>query len=141
MAVGWLTVLKLVPWVEVIKNAPAIADGAKKLWATAGRPAREGDAGPAAPAAGRAMAAGAEGGQGDEGLAALQSRLAAAEDSVARLQEQMQASSALIKALAEQNAELVQRVELNRRRTVWLGAGLLVLALLAGLQLALLLRA
>ena len=134
MPVGWMTVLKLVPWVEVIKNAPAIADGAKKLWATAGRPPREGDAGQDAPSAGHAVAA------GDEGLAALQAQLASAEDSVARLQEQMQASSALIKALAEQNAELVQRVELNRRRTVWLGAGLGVLALLAGLQLALLLR-
>ncbi len=137
MAVGWLTVLKLVPWVEVIKNAPAIAEGAKKLWATAGRPApAEGES----PRARQTVEAGGLTEAAPPELAALQAQLASAEDSVARLQEQMQASSALIKALAEQNAELVQRVELNRRRTVWLGAGLGVLALLAGLQLALLLR-
>jgi hypothetical protein len=35
---------------------------------------------------------------------------------VAQLQEQMQASSELIKALADQNTQLVQRVELNRER-------------------------
>jgi hypothetical protein len=138
MAVGWLTVLKLVPWVEVIKNAPAIADGAKKLWATAGRPARTGgdSAGARETAETGSLAEPAT-----PELAALQARLASAEEGVARLQEQMQASTALIKALAEQNAELVQRVEANRRRTVWLGAGLLVLALLAGLQFVLALRA
>ena len=137
MPVGWMTVLKLVPWVEVIKNAPAIADGARKLWATAARPA-PGYAGSTSPE--EAAPAGSAGLESPPALAALQAQLASAEDSVARLQEQMQASSALIKALAEQNAELVQRVELNRRRTVWLGAGLGVLALLAGLRLALLLR-
>ena len=40
------------------------------------------------------------------------------------LSEQMQASSALIKALADQNAQLVQTIELNRARLVrlaWAG--------------------
>jgi hypothetical protein len=32
MALGWLTVLKSVPWSEVISNAPKVADAAKKLW-------------------------------------------------------------------------------------------------------------
>ncbi len=36
MAIGWMTVLNLVPWGEVIKNAPAVADGAKKLWDSVG---------------------------------------------------------------------------------------------------------
>ena len=31
MAIAWLTVLKMVPWGEVINNAPKVADGAKKL--------------------------------------------------------------------------------------------------------------
>ena len=30
--IGWLAVLQLVPWSDVIKNAPKAADGAKKLW-------------------------------------------------------------------------------------------------------------
>jgi hypothetical protein len=32
MAIGWLAVLQLVPWSDVISNAPKIAEGAKKLW-------------------------------------------------------------------------------------------------------------
>ena len=32
MAIGWLSVLKSVPWEEVISNAPKVAEGAKKLW-------------------------------------------------------------------------------------------------------------
>jgi hypothetical protein len=37
MAIGWLTVLKMVPWGEVIENAPKVAIGAKKLWDKVGR--------------------------------------------------------------------------------------------------------
>ena len=41
MAVGWLMVLQSVPWSDVIKNAPKLAEGAKKLWdAVAGHPAQ-----------------------------------------------------------------------------------------------------
>ena len=32
MAIGWLTILQSVPWTEVIKNAPKVAEGARKLW-------------------------------------------------------------------------------------------------------------
>jgi hypothetical protein len=32
MAIPWLTLLKTVPWTDVIANAPTIANGAKKLW-------------------------------------------------------------------------------------------------------------
>ena len=31
MAIPWLTVLQAVPWGDVIRNAPKVADGAKKL--------------------------------------------------------------------------------------------------------------
>jgi hypothetical protein len=48
----------------------------------------------------------------------MKARLLALEDSITRLQDQMQASSALIKDLAEQNTQLVQRIELNRIRLV-----------------------
>ena len=41
----------------------------------------------------------------------------------------MQASAELIKALAEQNAQLVQRIESNRKRTV--GLSIVVLLLFA----------
>ena len=32
MAIGWLTVLQSVPWSDVVRNAPKVAAGAKKLW-------------------------------------------------------------------------------------------------------------
>ncbi len=42
--------------------------------------------------------------------------MAALESATLALQEQMRASSELIKALADQNTQLVQRVEMNRVR-------------------------
>ena len=132
MAIGWMTVLKLVPWGEVIKNAPAVADGARKLWDTVGR---KGPAPPPAPAGGADAAATAA--LPDETpLAQLQGRVARAEAELETLHEQMQASSALIKALAEQNTELIRRVEIQRVRLWWLVAVLAVFGAIAGLNLA-----
>jgi hypothetical protein len=120
---GWMTVLKLVPWTEVIKNAPVVADGAKRLWDSVGRKPSatpDGERGP--DAAQRAL-------EYDAPLAAvLKARLDDADAAIATLHEQMQASSTLIKALADQNTELVARVELNRRRVIGLGAAVAVLA-------------
>ena len=130
MAIGWMTVLKLVPWGDVIKNAPQIADGAKKLWDTVDRKplATEG----ASPPGSDLAVAPAH----RDVVASLQSRLDEAEASITQLHEQMQASSALIKALAEQNAELVQRVEINRVRTWWIVGLLAAFSMIAGLSLA-----
>ena len=131
MAIGWMTVLKLVPWGEVIKNAPVVADSAKKLWDSVGRkPAAPKS--PAAPpaAAGSALAV------DPDATAALQAQLAQTEAAVTQLHEQMQASSELIKALAEQNTELVRRVEIQRVRQTWLIGLVLVFSAIAGLNLA-----
>lgn len=129
MAVGWMTVLKLVPWGDVIKNAPVIADGAKRLWDTVGNkpPAAEGQAA----SGGRVVVA-----AGPQDTVALRAQLADAEASITQLQAQMQASSQLIKALAEQNAELVQRVERIRVRSWWLVGVLTLVGAIAGLNLA-----
>lgn len=112
MAISWLTVLKSVPWTEVISNAPKVAEGAKKLWNTVGRKraARE---------------ARAQDAQAD---LSPEARMLAAEATIAELQAQMLASSELINTLAEQNALLVARVEANRKRVAWL-------ALVAGVAL------
>lgn len=97
MAIPWMAVLQLVPWTDVIRNAPAVLEGARKLWDTAARkPARA-----SLPEPGQAPA------QPDLRIAALEERLAS-------LEEQVAASSTLIKELAEQNANLIQRAELNR---------------------------
>jgi uncharacterized coiled-coil protein SlyX len=119
MAIGWLTILKSVPWTEVIKNAPKVAEGAKKLWNAVGKQR----------AADEAAEAGAQPAASHEPhtLEALEARAAVLEKAVSDLNQQMLASSELIKELAEQNAQLVKRIEANRKRTLWLAAATLVL--------------
>lgn len=119
MAIGWLTILKSVPWTEVIKNAPKVAEGAKKLWNAVGKQR----------AADEAAEAGTQPAASHEPhtLEALEARAAVLEKAVSDLHGQMLASSELIKELAEQNAQLVKRIEANRKRTLWLAAATLVL--------------
>lgn len=125
MAVGTiLTVLSNIPWGTVVENAPKIADGAARLWNTVARRKPSG-------AADNAVADAPVAKPRSE-VERLAARLQTAEEGVARLEEQMQASSELIKALAEQNSLLIQRIELNRQRLVRLvaaGAGVAVVLL------------
>ncbi|MGE0874636.1 MAG: hypothetical protein AB7O31_08205 [Burkholderiales bacterium] len=132
MAIPWLVVLQNVPWAEVVKNAPKVADGAKKLWNAVGRKSPIEEPAQAATAADATAEA--------QSVPALFARVAALESSMAKLHEQMLASSELIKSLADQNTQLVARIEANRTRVAWLTAATVVFALLAilGLGLALL---
>ena len=61
-----------------------------------------------------------------QAIGLLERQLGALDVTVSDLHEQMRESSELIKALADQNTQLIKRVEVNRRRILWL-AGLLVL--------------
>lgn len=121
MAIGWLTVLKLVPWGDVIENAPKVAQGAKKLWQTVGKKPPV-----SAPAAADVSSQVTD---ATMTLAQLQAQVAELQVATAALHQQMLDSSALIKTLAEQNSTLVARVELSRKRL--LGLTLLVVALAA----------
>lgn len=115
MAISWLTVLKNVPWSDVISNAPKVADGAKKLWNNVGAKrehsvVREEGLGEPRP--------------GDSAMvSALRSEVGALEEEIDELRGQMVASSGLIKDLADQNAQLIARVELMRRRVTWIAGG------------------
>lgn len=116
MAISWLTVLQHVPWSDVISNAPAVADGARKLWKNVARRGEDG-AEPQVAAAAAASAAASDGHSPEaRALAALTARAHALERQVADLHQQMQESSELIARLADQNTQLVQRIELNRKR-------------------------
>lgn len=120
MALGWLTVLKMVPWDDVIKNAPRVADGAKKLWsAVAKKPPVPESLNPS-----QRMS-------DTPSLAQLQQQLDTAMAEIAKLHLQMLESSSLIQALAEQNAQLIKRVETNRVRVLALGVVVAVLLLAA----------
>ena len=128
MAIAWLAVLKTVPWSDVISNAPLVADGAKKLWtAVAGRRAGpDGDAEAERPLSPEARA-----------RADKDARIAELESAVAELRAQMLASSELIQALADQNAQLIKGVETNRVRGNFLMAGAIVATIAALASLAL----
>lgn len=112
MAIGWLTVLSQVPWTEVINNAPKVADGAKKLWKSVAGKASD----VSAPTEASQVPASAEA----LSPVAMEARIRELEVMVGELHAQMVASSELMKQLAEQDTQLVQRIEANRVRTLWL---------------------
>lgn len=129
MAIGWLTILKTVPWSEVISNAPKVADGAKKLWQTVGKKATT------QPATESATAVYDESAEVPS-LATLAAQIKATEAKTAQLHAQMLASSELIAALAEQNTQLIKRLETHRKRVLWLSAVTALLAIAAVISLA-----
>ncbi|MBS0342596.1 MAG: hypothetical protein JSS56_18925 [Proteobacteria bacterium] len=121
MAVGWYSMLKMVPWADVISNAPQIADAAKKLW---GNVARRPPPGPGeAETTEAALMARSPADQ----LAELQTRVDECEAAITELHAQMVASTKLIETLASQNTQLVSRVEANRVLVRWLAAVVVVL--------------
>lgn len=127
------TVLSNIPWGQVIENAPKVADGATRLWNSVGARRKKPTAA-AGTAADRAVAPHLP-------AEALQDKVHALEAEVRQLSEQMQASSELIKALADQNTLLVQRAELNRVRLRQMAiGGLAALMGLTGTVAYLLLR-
>lgn len=120
MALGWLTALKTIPWTDVISTAPVVVDGAKKLWNSVGKkpphpaPLPSSDSVATTPT-----------------LGALQARVAALEAEAADLHGQMVRSSELIKALAEQNTQLIRRIETSRVRLLWLAVATAVIGIIA----------
>ncbi len=120
MAIGWLSILKAVPWTDVVSNAPKVADGAKKLWESVARKKAPTGTSPSAT-------------DDTASPAGQEARIAELAGDVDRLQREMLASSQLLNSLAEQNAQLVRRV-------YWQSRLLLVVGLIAvaGLTLILL---
>lgn len=130
MAIGWLSVLSSVPWAQCISNAPKVVDGAKKLWNAVAKKSssqKVSESNPQPFATSELQT-----------LANLDARATAIEATVADLHSQMLASSELIKELAEQNTQLIQRIENNRVRLLWLSSAMCLAAIvaLAGLFLA-----
>lgn len=112
MSIGLFSVLKMVPWGDVISKAPEIAEGARKLWKAVSRKPPTPEAPTATPQPELSPEA--------QSLAMFQARLAAAEAELSDLQTRMLESSELIKDLADQNAQLIKRLEVNRSRILWL---------------------
>ena len=131
MAIPWLVVLQSVPWAQVISNAPKVAEGARKLWNAVSKKSPVQEPPVESPDVSSSS--------GSASIATLQARLAAMEIATTDLHDQMLASSELIKTLADQNAQLIRRIEANRVRVVWLAGATVVFGLVAVLSLALVL--
>src|SRR5262245_15512154 len=99
---GWTVLFKAIPWMDLIAAAPGIARGAKKLWEHRGENAS------VAPVT-------------------VGARIEARETQVAELKKELDARSAVIRAMAEQNARLVEAVGILRVRTLALIVSCLVL--------------
>ena len=122
MAAGWVTVLQMVPWGEVIKNAPKVADGAVKLWNSVSKKRVDGetDSDVTDVMLATDMAA----------VEKLEHRLHSAEQTITDLQAQVVQSAGVIKELASQNTQLVAQIESNRKAVTVLGV-VLALSILA----------
>ncbi|MFC0251689.1 hypothetical protein [Massilia consociata] len=129
MASGWWSVLRTVPWSEVINAAPQVATGARRLWDTVAR--KSGGTPGMAP---DPMMAEAE--AHDDVFGTLVMRVEKNEATLADLRNQMLQASEIIANLADQNAQLIAKMEAARTRMLWLGvatgvSGVLALAALA----------
>jgi len=126
MPIPWVTVLQVVPWSEVIRNAPKVAEGAKKLWNAVGKKPAASEVADTSP---QPLVS------PEQTMDELKARADVLEGTVADLHEQMFAASELIKALADQNTQLIRRIETNRVHMIWLTVASTVIAITALLAL------
>lgn len=101
MAFGLMTALKVIPWGDVLEAAPHILKGAKHL--ISGKKSVE-DVFVADPA-------------GSHAVAGVEERLHLLQLKAALLETEQKASATLIRSLAEQNARVVEAIEVLRIRT------------------------
>jgi hypothetical protein len=120
MALNWLALLKAVPWGEVARNAPVIAENAKKLWSTVARKSPQ-----------QELEVHTVFTSEDQEINWLKERLNTIESANIELHNQMLTTSELVKALADQNTQLIKRIELNRVRLVRLAAITIFIGLIA----------
>jgi len=126
VAVGTIfTVLANVPWGQVIDAAPKVADGATRLWNSVTR--RKADDSVEDRIVGAAVAVGA---QAEDATSVLLGQVTSLQTAVDQLKDEMESASELIKALADQNAALIMKIELNRKRVYRHSVALALLAAL-----------
>lgn len=105
MAISWMTALKMIPWSNVLESAPHIVRAAKRLFAAAKADKVERDAfTPSSSVTGA-----------DDGTQPNK-RIQVMEAKIAELREEQKSSAELIKSLAEQNAFIVEAIEVLRVR-------------------------
>ena len=107
MAAGWWTVLKTVPWSEVISAAPQVATGARRLWDTVNR-----KPGAVDPATGLSpeMAA-----QEDDIIGLLIARSEQNDAELNDLRNQMRSASELIANAEKRAAQMIEEAKVNAK--------------------------
>jgi len=108
MAIGWLTLLKAVPWIEVAKKAPEVAESAKKLWSAIANKSSKPEI--------EVYSETALFSSKEQEIMSLKVRLTAIEAAHLELHNQMLASAELIKTLAEQNTQLINSIDMQRKK-------------------------
>lgn len=130
MATNWWTMLKTVPWSEVLSAAPQVASGARRLWDSVNRKSVP------APESEEVMHAVVA---DDEVLAAVQARVHQHDEQLLDMRTQLRSASELIANIADQNAQLIAKVDAQRSKLRWMGWITGASALLAIVALALVL--
>ena len=103
MAVPWPAIFKAIPWGEVVAAAPKVLDQAKKLVAAARRTDSGSSAEAEAPVPAQAS---------DRTLPEIEARLSSVEGKIEDMAREALSSAELMRSLAEQNAQLVQAVQI-----------------------------
>jgi uncharacterized coiled-coil protein SlyX len=113
MAAAWLKVLKSVPWGEVISAAPQVANSARRLWETVGRKG--------APLPNTELDEAVAHMPVDDGIAMLAAQVEQQDAAIAQLHGQVREASKLITELADQNAQLIAKLQAARERLTLVG--------------------
>ncbi|MES2759926.1 MAG: hypothetical protein V4693_21345 [Pseudomonadota bacterium] len=108
----------MVPWSDVIKAAPEAAGAARKLWDAVSRRKQQPGAIETVDAAALTPAA-------------MLARLERAETAVADLHTQMLAASEVIATLAQQNGQLIARIDALRKRVLFQGIATAAISVVA----------
>jgi len=103
VVISWFAAFKVIPWANVVYNAPAVLRAAKKFWDVVSRSGPQVEQRPDS--------------RHSETISALEARLFSLEQETAQLREQSIIAAELLSALAEQNMRLVEAIELLRLRT------------------------
>ena len=130
MAAGWWTVLRTVPWSDVISAAPQVANGARRLWDTVNRNRQGMPDGPMGMAPEMA-------GQEDDVFDVLIRSVERNDAEITDLRNQMRSASEIIANLADQNAQLIAKVDAQRQKMTWMGATAALSGLLSVVALVL----
>jgi hypothetical protein len=133
MAIGWLTALKMVPWGDVIENAPTLVNGAKKLFTkTRTEPPAEPTPTPAQAKAPFDV---------ELRIEQLSALLGQSQARVATLEAESRETATLIKSLAEQQEKVIIAIAiLGKRTNVLIGTCVVLAVACVGLAAALVSR-